>query len=74
MKLSLICLLVAFYVAACVSAACADDLPRHGVMGVVVSARDANEPEDPASNPPTVKKPGDELFSVSNTHERTAPV
>jgi putative serine protease PepD len=63
--------------AACVSVACADDLPRHGVIGLVVGARDLNEPEDPASNPPTVKKvlpgsagqsahiqPGDELVSV----------
>lgn len=77
MKISLSCLLASFCLAACVTVAYADDLPRHGVIGLVVGARDLNEPEDPASNPPTVKKvlpgsagesahiqPGDELVSV----------
>src|SRR5215469_9322035 len=32
-----------------------DELPRHGVMGVVLGPRNVGEPEDPANNPPTVK-------------------
>ena len=33
----------------------ADDLPRHGVMGVVVSPSDPAKPEDPKTNPPTAQ-------------------
>ena len=35
--------------------ATADDLPRHGIVGLVVSAADSSKPEDPEMNPPTVK-------------------
>ncbi len=33
----------------------ADDLPRHGVIGLTVSPPDITKPEDPKANPPTVK-------------------
>ena len=33
----------------------ADDLPRHGVIGLTVSPPDITKPEDPQTNPPTVK-------------------
>ena len=32
-----------------------DDLPRHGVIGLAVVAADPAKPEDPQTNPPTVK-------------------
>lgn len=32
-----------------------DDLPRHGVIGLVIVAADTAKPEDPLTNPPTVK-------------------
>ena len=32
-----------------------DDLPRHGIAGLVVAAPDPSKPEDPQTNPPTVK-------------------
>jgi pimeloyl-ACP methyl ester carboxylesterase len=31
------------------------DLPRHAVIGVQISAADLSKPEDPATNPPTIK-------------------
>jgi uncharacterized protein len=31
------------------------DLPRHGVIGLLVAPPDLTKPEDPATNPPTVK-------------------
>jgi len=33
----------------------ADDLPRHGVIGIALAPLDASRPEDPQANPPTVK-------------------
>jgi len=33
----------------------ADDLPRHGVIGLTIAAPDITKPEDPQTNPPTVK-------------------
>ncbi len=33
----------------------ADDLPRHGVIGLAVTPADITKPEDPKTNPPTVK-------------------
>lgn len=33
----------------------ADDLPRHGVIGLTIAAPDLTKPEDPQTNPPTVK-------------------
>ena len=35
--------------------AMADDLPRHGIAGLVVAAADSSKPEDSETNPPTVK-------------------
>src|SRR6266851_3779099 len=35
--------------------AAADDLPRHGIAGLVVAAADSAKPEDSQTNPPTVK-------------------
>ena len=35
--------------------ATADDLPRHGIAGLVVAAADSSKPEDSETNPPTVK-------------------
>ena len=32
-----------------------DDLPRHGVIGLVVAAMDSSRPENPVTNPPTVR-------------------
>ena len=32
-----------------------DDLPRHGIIGLVVAAPDSSKPEDSQTNPPTVK-------------------
>ena len=32
-----------------------DDLPRHGIAGLVVAAADSAKPEDAQTNPPTVK-------------------
>jgi alpha-beta hydrolase superfamily lysophospholipase len=32
-----------------------DQLPRHGVIGLVLAAADSGKPEDPQSNPPTIK-------------------
>ena len=32
-----------------------DDLPRHGVIGLVVAPFDPSKPVDPKSNPPVVK-------------------
>lgn len=32
-----------------------DDLPRHGIAGLAVSPPDLSKPEDPQTNPPTVK-------------------
>jgi len=33
----------------------ADDLPRHGVIGITLAPLDAARPEDPQTNPPAVK-------------------
>jgi pimeloyl-ACP methyl ester carboxylesterase len=38
-----------------VTSAASDDLPRRGVIGLVVVAADTAKPEDPQTNPPTVK-------------------
>jgi alpha-beta hydrolase superfamily lysophospholipase len=35
--------------------AAADDLPRHGIAGLIVGAADSAKPEDSQTNPPTVK-------------------
>ena len=58
---------------------CADDLPRHGVLGVAVAAREPSLPEDPKTNPPVAKavfpgsageaagiQPGDVLVSLDS--------
>jgi len=57
----------------------ADDLPRHGVIGVVVAPSDPAKPKDPKTNPPTAQtvlpgssaqaagiQPGDVLVSVDS--------
>src|SRR6516162_7387532 len=59
--------------------ALADDLPRHGVIGVLVSPSDPAKPEDPKTNPPTAQtvlpgssadvagiQPGDVLVSLDS--------
>ena len=59
--------------------ALADDLPRHGVIGVLVSPADPAKPEDPKTNPPTAQtvlpgssadvagiQPGDVLVSLDS--------
>jgi pimeloyl-ACP methyl ester carboxylesterase len=38
-----------------VTSARSDDLPRHGVIGLIIVAADTAKPEDPQTNPPTVK-------------------
>ncbi|HXN99813.1 MAG TPA: PDZ domain-containing protein [Candidatus Acidoferrales bacterium] len=38
-----------------VTSAPSGDLPRHGVIGLVIVAADTAKPEDPQTNPPTVK-------------------
>jgi uncharacterized protein len=59
--------------------ALADDLPRHGVLGIVVSPSDPAKPEDPKANPPRAQtvlpggsaevagiQPGDVLVSLDS--------
>lgn len=48
----LLCILLAIWT---VPATRADDLPRHGVIGLTIAAPDATRPEDFQTNPPTVK-------------------
>jgi pimeloyl-ACP methyl ester carboxylesterase len=43
-----------FLAAAAATDLAADDLPRHGVIGLTVAAPDAARPEDPRTNPPTI--------------------
>jgi len=62
-----------------------DDLPRHGVAGLVVTAADSAKPEDAQTNPPIVKtvvsggageaagiKPGDTLLELDGKPVATA--
>jgi len=48
------CLLIFIFICSGVSVH-AQDLPRHGVIGLAVAAPDASHPEDLKTNPPTVK-------------------
>jgi uncharacterized protein len=65
--------------------AVADDLPRHGIAGLVVAAPDSSKPEDSETNPPTVKNvvtggageaagilPGDTLLELDGKPLATA--
>ena len=54
-SLSLVLLLFSAPADAQGTSAMADDLPRHGLVGLVVSAADSSKPEYPEMNPPTVK-------------------
>jgi membrane-associated protease RseP (regulator of RpoE activity) len=65
--------------------AAADDLPRHGIAGMVLVAVDSAKPEDSQTNPPTVKnvviggageaagiQPGDTLLELDGKPVVTA--